>query len=537
MAHPPGKALPVKEVRGSKRHQDKSTRALNFRADMSEEDKIRLIERYARDQLATFLEQEQDHRASGSQDAGWGLLGMIERATETAGRLAGTGVRAMKTAAVCALVAMLAGLVCLYVYANRTVGTLVDSVGAKWDVDVNDGADLKIRRMTLQEGYAQIRLRKGTDVIVQAPTTFKLETANRMSVEGGWITAKVPPEATGFTVQTPASRVVDFGTEFGLLVGVGSSAEVHVFDGKIGLSQGLRPKARTAQQQLTEGEAVSVDRAGRIERGLVEDQTRLFVRAMPRNHSFGIPGKRLDLADMVGGGNGLDTGVLGQGIDPTTGEVTPTRKVIDGPGRGYKTVPSLLFIDGVFVPNGGEGPVTVASTGLTFDGFPQTTGKCYEGIINGAIFHTRPFDPHPGALAGRTYNTRQWPSIGMHTNLGITFDLDKIRSSLPGAKVVRFRALCGVSETVVQYYNEHLNPKAAVEFWVLVDGQARYAKELAVMPSQPERVDVSLDPEDRFLTLATTSAMGYSFSWGMIAEAELELALRTESPVEESTSR
>ena len=160
------------------------------------------------------------------------------------------GARMVKVAAVCLLVLAVFSFVGLYIYENRTLGMLVDSANAKWDVPIEQTGKLRAGRMTLEEGYARIKLNKGAEVILQAPSTFNLHSANRMFLESGWITAKVPPSALGFTVKTPASSVVDFGTEFGLLAGNAGKTEVHVFDGRVELATPAVP-TRVSSPQTT----------------------------------------------------------------------------------------------------------------------------------------------------------------------------------------------------------------------------------------------------------------------------------------------
>jgi len=449
---------------------------------------------------------------------------------ESGQRLLQAGIRLAKAVAVFSLAAMVILAAVLYVHAHRTVGTLVGSMGAKWNVQMDEDGRLRPQRMSLEQGYARIRMVRGAEVIVQAPTTLALQTPNRLSVESGWITAKVPAGARGFSVKTPASTVVDFGTEFGLLVGAERSAEVHVFDGRVECRYGGRQAP--AIQTLMQGEAAFTDEAGRLDLAAVKDRPNLFVREMPAGGGFGIPGKRLDLADMVGGGNGLGTGALGIGVDPSSGAITPTRQVIKNKGHGLAAVPQWPFVDGVFVPDGNDGPVFVSSTGVVFEDCPKTNGTCFEAILNGALFRAGSLDLHPGQLSGRTYGTRAAPSMSMHPNAGITFDLDKIRSSMPEIQIERFEALCGVSQTAVHYAQRDSDPnKIRVDFWVLVDGRVRFSRTLKAVPSQAEQIGVPLGPRDRFLTLAKTSPGEYLYCWGMFAEPRLELTMKKEEHI------
>ena len=490
------------------------------------EERIREIERFASQQLAEFLAQQQRERLESKSAApGWDLWAAIEGAAHTAQRAATAGARLVKAAMICLLVLAALTIFGLYIYANRTFGVLVGSADAKWDVPLEQTGQLRAGRRTLEEGYARIRLKKGAEIIVQAPSTFDLRTTNRMFLESGWITATVPPAAAGFVVRTPQSSVVDFGTEFGLLAGDAGNTEVHVFEGRIEFEHLGGAGAAGACERLVQDEAMTVDAEGRATRVPLRDRARLFSRTLPAAGGFGIPGKRLGLADMIGAGNGLDTGVWGQGLDASSGQIASRRTALKKSDNGFAAVPSLPFIDGVFVPGGQNGSMIVTSTGLVFESCPKTSGTSYEAIVNGASFQVGSSgEIHSGCLAGQTYDTRAHPSIGMHPNAGITFDLDAIRDAMPEARIRQFHARCGVSENVVRFALRDADPNTiAVTFWVLLDGRPRFSRTLGVVPAQSESIDVPIDPGSRFLTLATTTPGEYRYCWALFAEPALEL--------------
>jgi hypothetical protein len=505
---------------------NKDTGALRVEPGISEQDRIREIERYAHQQLAAFLDREHADQVQRPAAAeGWDFQTGIDTVARAARWFAATGARLVKTAAVCLLALSVLAIVGLSIHANRTLGVLVDSANAQWAVPVDQTGRLRAGRMTLEEGYARVRLKKGAEVILQAPSTFDLRTTNRMFLESGWITALVPPSATGFTVKTPTSSVTDFGTEFGLLVGEASRAEIHVFDGRVALDCVGNPGTPQARQQLAKNDVVTIDAAGRTRRGVLQDRPRLFSRTMPAANGFGIPGKRLSLADMVGAGNGLDTGLWGQGIDASAGLITSSRKILKGDDNGFRSMPSLPFIDGVFVPDSTDGAAVITSTGIRFEQCPTTCGKSYEAIVNGATFQVGSSgEVHYGRLAGRTYDTLTSSSLGIHPNAGITFDLDAIRSAMPDASIRRFYARCGVSENVVRFAQRDADPNTIeVTFWVLVDGRPEFSKTLRVVPAQSEQIDVPIGARNRFLTLATTTPDEYRYCWALFAEPALEL--------------
>jgi hypothetical protein len=418
-----------------------------------------------------------------------------------------------------------------YWLANRVVATLDDSAHAVWRIPRQE-PQLRRGSMTLEQGYAHLTFRQGTKVLIQAPCTFELQSSNKMALESGSMTADVPAQAVGFRVQTPWATVIDYGTEFGLSAGQTNGAEVHVFEGNVSVGDA------TSSQFATEGQAVTVDQAGHIGLKSLDDRSNLFVRHMPKAGScFGIPGKRLDLADVVGGGNGFGTGVPGRALDPTksytnfTFRETILRRPLNNSGyragSGFIGIEKLPFIDGIFVPNGSDQSTTISSTGLLFQDCPDTHGTYYDGIVCGAVFDDRYV--HAGRLAGHRYETPEQPSIGACANVGFTFDLDSIRASMSNILISRFQAHCGISETLADIQEEKDYAQVKVTFWVLVDGRVNYSRELGTDPFESDKIDITLNPDDRFLTLVTTTPQENLYCWSMFAEPSLELE-RKHSP-------
>ncbi len=497
-------------------------------ASETDEEKVRRIERYARQQLDAFLEQQHQEVYSRTVRPRRDVLDLLGQLGASLRWFFGLSMKTVKIAAICLLIAAGVLVVVLGARANQPLGTLVECTEARWSVPIEPNTELKSGRLTLEQGYARIVLKKGAEVIVQAPSTFSLQTSNKLFVESGWITARIPHSAAGFLVQTPASSVMDFGTEFGLLTGSDNTSEVHVFAGKVGLASGRNASTAPTYESLNQGEAATVDAQGQVTHAAVKDRPSLFVRDMPTGGGFGIAGKRLSLADMVGGGNGLDTGTLGRGIDAGDGRITMGFNVLETPDRGFVPMPSLPFIDGVFVPDSSDGATVITSTGIGFKECPNTSGRGYQAIADGAMFAAIGQGMESGRLAGKTYDSQVNPSIGMHPNVGITFDLNAIRGAMPEVEIERFRTLCGVSETATRFAAASQDPNTVkVTFWVLIDGQLRFSKELKALPPRLEKIDLALLPGDRFLTLATTHpGSNYGYCWSLFAEPALELTPR-----------
>ena len=493
-----------------------------------DENKVRQIEQYAQQKLDEFLKQ-QHHETSRPEVPRpiWNLNDLVLAWGQKIRVVFRKTVTIAKLASIVFVVAAVCLFLGLYIHAHRSVAIIAGGADAQWRMPMDDEAVLYRGWYYLDEGYTRLLMGQGAEVLLQAPCGFRLESSNRLFLESGSLCAIVPKRAQGFTVETIDSRIVDYGTEFGTKVGIGD-VEVHVFKGNVGV--GTRSTSKKADlQDVVAGQAAVLKPHSEINLLPLDTRTRLFVRSLPEEGGLGVPGKRIDLADLVGNGNGFGTGQLGLGLDFNTGQIVPIQSVDKSAGRsGYISLPGMSFIDGIFIPDGEQGlDIVVASTGLTFQGCPDTSGGSRGYLINGAAFQNGE-SKHFGRLQGRVFGTKAFPSIGMHANAGVTFDLEALRRSIPDRHITHFRSLCGVSDTVALFCKEgyYGNPKyrVTVDFWVLVDGKVQFHNTLNAVPSEPVSIDVALPYTARFLTLMTTESQGgRSFCWGMFAKSVLEL--------------
>ncbi len=411
------------------------------------------------------------------------------------------------------------------------VARITDSVNAQWRVSgfpTAKGTLLRAVPRYLEQGLVRVEFLDGAEVILQAPCRVQLQTAGRLFLQSGTISAVVPKRATGFVVETVSGKIKDYGTEFGVIARHSGEAETHVYKGSVSLeSNSNRSWSVSAPRMLTQGHASSIDTFGKItDRQYRPDQ---IVREMPQKKRFGIPGKRLNLADVVGGGNGFGTGYPGSAIDIQTGRSIPDFYHPSGDQRFRMKKPLLAYpfvsaeaypyIDGVFVPIDPSSRMTVSSVGQTavLNFRPVNTGTLGRGIG----YWQNPPQPTPGinpVLNGITYASPDYPAIMMKRNKGITFDLDAIRRDLSDAKILRFTAVCGVSET------DQSSQSPMADFYVLVDGRFSVSHTQLLPTSGGQTICVQLKESDRFLTLITASrVLGAPRNHFVFAEPALQL--------------
>ncbi|HDS85553.1 MAG TPA: hypothetical protein ENN97_10215 [Phycisphaerales bacterium] len=392
------------------------------------------------------------------------------------------------------------------------IATLTDSHQAQWQWKTLDvGARLTNAQypITLLSGYAKLQFDNGAEVILEGPVEFQLVSAEQMRVSHGKLTAVVPPPASGFRVDAPAMSVIDLGTEFSVGIDRDGFSAVHLYEGSASLQVGEVGNRKTSHL-LTAGQARRVESAtGRIEVIPLEQNT--FVRRFDSEKQFLWRGESVDLAAIVAGGDGFSPVRGIAGINPKTGQpVTGYRFTVHYSTATYRPVPDNPFVDGVFIPDGGLGENIITSAGHIFKDCPDTAGRSDNPV--GATSHDilTFCDYDEGVIPearrnkmavfnGVARGTVEEPAVLMHSNVGITFDLQAIRSRLSGAEISQFDCFVGLPGSL-------RGATSRSDVWVLIDGQLRYSK-YELMP-EAGLLDITIDlaASDRFLTIAVTDA-------------------------------
>ena len=266
---------------------------------------------------------------------------------------------------------------------------------------------------------------------------------------------------------------------------------------------------------------------------------RLFARNIDSQSKLVWRGQtEIDLADIVGGGNGFGGGVLNTGIDVTTGKTVSQlvdQQLFTGT-PGYQIVDSSPYIDGVFFPGLVDGKTRIASDESIAVQFPKTPGTYWGYIFNGAFHKGNDVPEHTLQMNGVVFGKPDSPAITIHSNQGITFDLSRIRTNIPDGKISQFRSLIGISETVQTQLarlnsTEKTTPaemesmlkatysKAA--FWVFLDGKKVY-EGIVSNSDKPIQLEIPITATDRFLTLAVTeSDDSCAYDWALFGRPKL----------------
>ncbi len=206
----------------------------------------------------------------------------------------------------------------------------------------------------------------------------------------------------------------------------------------------------------------------------------------------------LDLADLVGGGDGRGKGTAGLGINLVTGkpQKEKTAMVPSGHTNQFARVENP-FIDGVVIVQGGpKTKVPLSSTGLFTDKIPLTSGQAWDAIRHGPVN-----DQKATTIGATDYASSGHSLLGLHANAAITFPLAPFRKELAakdaGGSSLRFRAAIG-------YGGRPAAMNTAADAWVLVDGKIHYFASGVGPRSAPLAVDIELPESAQFLTLMAT---------------------------------
>ncbi len=327
--------------------------------------------------------------------------------------------------------------------------------------------------------------------------------------------------------------MTDLGTEFGVEVSKkGHTTTSHVFRGSIRVQSASKDGTpRGDGRILRENETATIENTAVGEVVFLEPSANRveFIREIskPRIRTF-------DLVDVVAGGDGF-SGQRNAGINPSNGRVVhallPNPDAIPPSDGNYHRVEGLRFVDGVFIPSGRHGPMQVDSAGHTFDGWAETNGGTAEVLWAGGSPEAGKKFPVPTVLDGVDYARDGHAFLFLHANKGITFDLEAIRLANHGYRLLRLRAVAGNVEPASQR-----GEAVTADFSVLIDGRVRCKRRQFNRWNGAATVDVPIEPQDRYLTLAATdSGNDIGYDWILFGDPRLELAPTGAAPAANSS--
>jgi hypothetical protein len=296
----------------------------------------------------------------------------------------------------------------------------------------------------------------------------------------------------------------------------------HVFRGLVAIRPiSIEGKPQGAARVMHENESARVE-SGK-DREVLDDRVLIltspvkpgsFVRELPKRAV-----RVLDLVDVVAGGDGL-SGRRNAAIDPTNGTTTdkPPAGLVLLSDKQYHRVPSLPFVDGVFIPAGKGHRVQIDSAGHEFDGFGNSDASTSDYVwAIGALPATPEFGPLrfvPYSMGNVDYASAGHGALFLHANKGMTFDLDAIRRANPDGRLRRFVSVAGTTA------------QPLCDIRIFVDGQLciQYRDISSHLGAIP--IALPLHDTNRFLTItATDGGNGIGSQWIVFGDPRLEMTL------------
>ncbi len=120
---------------------------------------------------------------------------------------------------------------------NDALAVVLELDGVRWGAPASaaaEGKTIPACRLNLLAGRVTLSMLNGVLLTLEGPADVELVSPDRVFCHRGRLRARVPEGAKGFVVASPATAVVDLGTEFGLNVNVerDGKSRVMVFEGE-----------------------------------------------------------------------------------------------------------------------------------------------------------------------------------------------------------------------------------------------------------------------------------------------------------------
>ena len=383
--------------------------------------------------------------------------------------------------------------------ASYEVATVFDSIDAEWSWGAPISSGLRVpshsKPIRLTRGIVTFRTDDQVEIVVEAPSEFYFSSYSEITLNYGKVFAHVSEEGYGFSVATPNSKIIDLGTDFGVLGHIDGATEVHLYKGKVNIFAGEKHQPKTSQL-LTTGSAVKVEsRDSSIQPIALDEQA--LVRHIDSDAGLVWRGQQaVRLTDLLLGGNGFGTATRESiEYEPATGIAVPSGVASYRPGPGKLIgIPESPYLDGIFVPGGGA--VTVSSAGHQFADCPVTSGLYYSNVICSKQWSF--FEPLEQTFEQSRKHFSDSGLLYLHSNMGLTVDLNAVRRSVPGLRIGSFSAFAGIVRM-----GSNAPDRAEADVWVLVDGQVRAVRK-GLGAAEGFDIEVALSDADAFLTLAVT---------------------------------
>jgi hypothetical protein len=144
---------------------------------------------------------------------------------------------------------------------DASVAVVRDITDVQWSKNrsskLAESSILSGEPLTISSGTIELELKGGAKLVIEGPADWSVDGKNSVSLRAGKLLARVPNNAIGFTVETPTAKIVDLGTEFGVVVDPRAGSAVHVIKGEVAVSPRETNRGQ-ATQKLTANQSIRV---------------------------------------------------------------------------------------------------------------------------------------------------------------------------------------------------------------------------------------------------------------------------------------
>ena len=369
----------------------------------------------------------------------------------------------------------------------------------------------------IDQGLAKIEFSDGAFVLLHAPGALQINSGSSARLVHGRVAGRA--ENGNFVLTTPSATVVDIGTEFGIDVGH-AGTDVTVFEGEVHVHGMLSDRGSSLMRRLKQGMSVRIDPKG-LPQMLLESADTKYSRQFFREAALSPDQLYVSLLDLVSGHKTAQPRIAGS-IDPATGFwgrppwIDPDTLGTQRGDTQFTQTDWNPMVDGVFIPRSNAREMQIDSDGHMVY-LPANSGSTW-----GPIWARRrsefdlsrefPSDSRHNYWGSGTLTAvrdrlqiSQDGLMGLHANVGITFDLDAVRDSQAG-DIEYLKAVVVTLNTSAE--QELPADKHLADLRVFVDGRLRYSRLEFGRDDGDAHMMVPLSKEDRFLTIVTTDAGG-----------------------------
>ena len=372
----------------------------------------------------------------------------------------------------------------------------------------------------VDKGFIQIQFSDGAHLVVESPAALQVTSATSARLMEGRVVGRA--DNGNFTLLTPTATVVDIGTEFG--VGVSSAGtDVRVFEGEVHVHPLLGSVKPSSVKKLQRGMWVRIDPKG-LSNSHPEPTQQHFQRSFGQPERSLVDATSVSLLDLLSGHESTQQPIAGS-IDPKTGYwgrppwLDPLRTEAQRGDTQFSSTDWNPMVDGVFIPRSNAREMQIDSDGHMVY-LPPNSGSTwgpiwarrrFEQTSKRTLLSSTPQGYWGAAALSNVLKRLQQTSdglMGLHANVGITFDLDAVREAR-ARNLKSFRAIAVNLDTSPAGHSrgeDSPNGDSFADLRIFVDGKLRYSRLEFGRRDGDAGIVVALSDEDRFLTIVTTDA-------------------------------